>query len=522
MVDPPHRGIGITVAGQLPNYTEFPQGSSPSPTLLWKITIVESVAKKIMIVKRGVNIELPYKKSNRKGLKKGSLPDNIGNRKKKRLPVTKQAKREYINELRARYRAARKLEQGSILDEMEKVTTYHRKYLIRALNRRVESSSSKRTPTVGRPSLYDAPELTAFLKYLWHATNQACGKRLKSILPQWLPWYEEASGIRLSLVHQVLLTRMAHTTIDRLLADERSHYRFGKGRATTKPGTLIKKRIPIKTEQWKEKRPGFLEVDTVAHCGSSMAGMFVYSLNTVDIGSGWVEPRAVWGKGELNVLEALRNIEQALPFRLRGVDADNGGEFINHHLETYLRGRKRRVEYTRSREYKKNDNAHIEQKNWTHIRQTFGYERIDNPTVVAAMNALYANEYSLLMNFFLPSVKLQHKHRIGSTIVKKHDAPLTPCQRLLASRSLSKETTLRLRKLQQSLNPFLLHRTIQQKVKLILQQRSLAPTSTSRPSRPSEPQPAMIQKNQMLLYSRRRPAHHPHIHPPKNLQTQEN
>jgi len=411
-----------------------------------------------------------------------------------------------------------KLEQGSLLDEMVKVTKYHRKYLIRALNRLRESSSPTGTPSRGRPSVYHAPELVAFLKYLWHATNQACGKRLKSILPQWLPWYEEASGIRLSLVHQVLLTRMAHTTIDRLLAEERSHYRFGKGRATTKPGTLIKKRIPIKTEQWKEKRPGFLEIDTVAHCGSSMAGMFVYSLNTVDVGSGWVEPRAVWGKGELNVLEALCEIEQTLPFRLRGVDADNGGEFINHHLETYLRGRKRRVEYTRSREYKKNDNAHIEQKNWTHIRQTFGYERFDNPKVVALMNDLYANEYSLLMNFFLPSVKLLHKERIGSKIVKKHDIPLTPCERLLASRSLPEEAKLRLRKLQQSLNPFLLHKTIQHKVKLILLQRSLGPQSVSVPSKPTS---AVVRKNQMLINSRRRPTHLRHIQPSSNLQTQE-
>jgi hypothetical protein len=432
--------------------------------------------------------------------------------------VTKQAKREYINEQRPRYRAAMKLEQGVLLDEMVKVTKYHRKYLIRALNKRPESDSPTMRSDqafivrkkVGRPSIYDAPELTEFLRYFWHATNQACGKRLKCVLPQWLPWYEQATGIRLSLVHQVLLTRMTHTTIDRLLAEERSHYRIGKGRATTKPGTLIKKRIPIKTEQWKEKRPGFLEIDTVAHCGTSMAGMFVYSLNTVDVGSGWVEPRAVWGKGELNVLEALRDIEQAIPFRLRGIDADNGGEFINHHLEKYLRGRKRSVEFTRSREYKKNDNAHIEQKNWTHIRQTFGYERFDNPQVVKLMNDLYAHEYSLLMNFFLPSVKLQEKQRIGSKIVKKHDRPHTPCQRLLVTRSLPDETKHRLRKLQQSLNPFLLHKIIQQKVKTILNQRSLGPQSLPTFPRLTTPQSAIIRKNQMLRNSRRRPSHQFH------------
>lgn len=418
----------------------------------------------------------------------------MGNRNEMRLPVTKQAKREYINEQRCRYRqAATRHEQRVMLDEMMQVTHYHRKYLIRVLSKkRVESNCSRRSrssivvaggngsvkTTAGRPPVYDAPEFIAFLRYLWHATNQACGKRLKSVLPLWLPWYEQATGVRLSLLHQTLLTRMAHSTIDRLLAEERSHYRIGKGRATTKPGTLqIRKRIPIKTDQWMEKRPGFLEVDTVAHCGTSMAGMFVYSLNTVDVGSGWVEARAVWGKGERGVLEALTSIEQALPFRLRGVDCDNGGEFINHHMEKYLRGRKRSVEYTRSREYNKNDNAHIEQNNWTHIRQLLGYERFDNPGVITPMNDLYAQEYSLLMNFFLPSVKLQDKQRVESKIVKRHDQPQTPCQRLLSSPMIPEQTKLRLRHLQHSLNPFLLHTTVRQKIKEILTQRSLVSPS---------------------------------------------
>lgn len=429
--------------------------------------------------------------------------------------MTKQAKREYINEQRIRYRSAMKSEQGALLDEMVRVTRYNRKYLIRALSKKPAPGSSRvgskatSSAKAGRPPSYHAPELTQFLRYFWHATNQACGKRLKAVLPQWLQWYEKATGIRLSLLHQVLLTRMTHTTIDRLLADERSRYRFGKGRASTKPGTLIKKNIPIKTDQWQEKRPGFLEIDTVAHCGTSLAGLFVYSLNTVDIGSGWVEPRAVWGKGELNVLEAFRSIEESLPFGLRGVDADNGGEFINYHLEKYLRGRTRKVEFTRSRAYKKNDNAHIEQKNWTHIRQTFGYERFDNPRVVDLMNDLYAHEYSLLMNFFLPSVKLLEKVRIGSKIVKKHDVPRTPAQRLLASRSVPDETKDQLRKLQKSLNPFLLHQIIRNKVKLILRQRTLAPQASPSPLR--KPNSTIRQRNELLKNSRNRL---PRIRPP--------
>ena len=383
--------------------------------------------------------------------------------------------------MKARYhQTTSRHEQGQILDEVVNVCGVHRKHVIRVFNAKPRPKYPKalydgQKRKTGRPKQYDAPEILAFLRCVWHATNQACSKRLHSALPLWLSKYEEDSGIALSLEQQVLILRMSHSTIDRLLATERAKYRVGKGRATTKPGTMLKKRIPIKTNQWDEHRPGFLEVDTVAHCGTSAAGTFVLTLNTVDIASGWVEPRAVWGKGETGVVEALESIEKALPFRLRGCDSDNGSEFINHHLEKYLTGRKRPVEYTRSRDYQKNDNAHIEGRNWTHIRQYFGYERFDNPNVVSIMNDLFKNEYSLLVNFFLPSVKLQQKERIGSKIIKRHDKPMTPCDRLLASRYVSTEKKQWLKEQQRRLNPFLLHRIVQRKIKLILRERSLRP-----------------------------------------------
>ena len=395
--------------------------------------------------------------------------------------MTKLSKKEYINEMRSRYRVAERREQTKLLNEIVHVCGFNRKYLIRVLNKK----PSPQYPTalyggpkkkVGRPKHYDAPEILAFLLRVWHASNQACSKRLKYVLHLWLPKYEDATGIVLSLEHQVLILRMSHSTIDRLLADERRHYRVGKGRVTTKPGTLLKKRIPIKTNQWDEHRPGFLEVDTVGHCGSSTAGMFAFTLNTVDIASGWVEPRAIWGKGEKGVVKAFESIEHSLPFTLRGFDSDNGSEFLNHHMETYLIGRKRPPEYTRSREYKKNDNAHIEGRNWTHIREYLGYQRFDNPDVVSFMNDLYANEYSLLLNFFLPSVKLQQKERIGSKIIKRHDKPTTPCDRLLASSSIPRLTKRSLTERRQLLNPFILRTIIQQKLKRIFQNCSLRPT----------------------------------------------
>jgi hypothetical protein len=398
--------------------------------------------------------------------------------------VTKQSKKEYVNEMRSRYRAASKKEQGELLDVMLSVCHWNRKYLIRALNRKPvprypEAVYGDRPKRAGRPREYHAPEILAFLECVWHASNQACSKRLEHVLHLWLPHYEEFAGVALSLEHQVLILRLSHSTIDRLLRETRRPYRVGKGRSTTKPGTLLKQRIPIKTNQWNERRPGFLEVDTVAHCGTTTAGMYANTLNSVDIASTWVEPRAVWGKGEKGVVEAFRAIEGALPFTIRGVDVDNGSEVLNHHMESYLTGRKRRPEYTRSREYRKNDNAHIEGRNWTHIRQYLGYERFDNPAVVPLMNDLYANEYSLLLNYFLPSVKLQEKERIGSKIIKRHDTPMTPCDRLLASSHITQEKKQWLRQQRASLNPFLLRRAMHEKLKRILRECSLGPQDLS-------------------------------------------
>jgi len=395
-----------------------------------------------------------------------------------RKTVTKQSKREYIEQLRPRYRQSTRQEQSKLLDEGMKVCGFHRKYLIKVLNKKrkplhPKAAYSLKGKTAGRPKLYDHPAILPFLKRLWHATEQACGKRLKFMIPDWLPWYGETTGIELPLEVHVLLTRMSAATIDRLLACERRLYRIGKGRATTKPGTLLKRHIPIQTEQWKERRPGFLEIDTVGHCGMSTAGQYVVSVNAVDLASGWTEARAVWGKGERGVLQAFQSMEKALPFPLRGFDSDNGSEFLNHHMHAYLRGRRRRVQQTRSREYKKNDNAHIEQKNWTHIRQTFGYQRFDNPDVVELMNGVYANEYSLLRNLFLPSVKLIAKERIGSKIIKRYDVPQSPSQRVLAMRSIPEQTKQRLTDLRQSLNPFLLSDTIHQKVHAVLAKVSL-------------------------------------------------
>ena len=208
-------------------------------------------------------------------------------------------------------------------------------------------------------------------------------------------------------------------------------------------GTLLRKQIPIATNQWDETRPGFIEADTVAHCGESMMGMFAFTLDCVDIATGWTEQRAVWGKGQHGGMEELKDIERHLPFALLGFDCDNGSEFLNHHLMRHFVQRRRPVKFTRSRACHSQDNAHIEQKNWTHVRQWIGYDRLDDPRVVPLLNDLYRTQWRLFHIFFVPSVKLIDKERIGSSTIKRHDLPKTPYRESsirLISQNQSKRT----------------------------------------------------------------------------------
>jgi hypothetical protein len=307
------------------------------------------------------------------------------------------------------------------------------------------------------------------LNTLWRAANLPCSKRLKAIIPLWLPFVE--FELPEEIEHH--LYTISAATIDRLMKPWRAKD-HKRGLATTKPGALVKNHIAVKTNQWDETRPGFVEVDTVAHCGASTAGMFVYTIDCVDIATGWTEQRAVWGKGERGVVEAVRSIEAALPFPLLGFDSDNGSEFLNWHLYRYLtQQRQKPVQFTRSRPYHKNDNAHVENKNWTHVRQFLGYERFDKPELVDMLNQLYTTEWRHLLNYFLPSVKLLAKERVGSKIIKKYDAPQTPVQRLLDSTQTAESTKQLLRAQLQVLNPFQLQQQVVHKIQAILKKANL-------------------------------------------------
>ena len=379
--------------------------------------------------------------------------------------MSPRSKREYTEAVHKRYKKASMREKTAILDEFCATTGYHRKYailLLRGFKRFTRPKPKKR----GRKPFYQNEAVLNPLKRIWHAANLPCSKRLKVILPLWLPGYALFFE-PLSLDAIKALKRISPATIDRLLKPARMEYKR-HGRSTTKPGTLLRRQIPVKVNQWDETRPGFLEADTVAHCGDTTAGVYVNTLDFVDIATGWTEQRAVWGKGERGVLEQIKDVELFLPFPLLGFDCDNGGEFLNYHLVRHFVQRTKPVAFTRSRAYHKDDNAHIEQKNWTHVRQWIGYDRMDHPEVATLLNDLYRTEWRWFHNFFCPSVKLISKERVGSKTIKRHDSPKTPYQRIMESPHVPDTVKESLTKELAGLNPFVLRKAMEAKLNKII------------------------------------------------------
>jgi len=371
----------------------------------------------------------------------------------------------YLRTERLRYRRSNRAMKKRILDEFCETHGYHRKAAARLLRQAPISVRKAKKP--GKKKTYEPAVLLEPLKKIWLATDQMCGKRLQRALPLWLPHYQKHHEPLLEAISTQLLS-MSAATIDRLLKPVK--VRYGKGLSGTKPGSLLRKHIPISTNQWDSKHVGFMEADTVAHCGTSLMGNFVWSITLTDIFSGWTEMRAAWNKGAAGIIEGIQDIETHLPFAIKGFDCDNGSEFLNWHLVRYFTERpeqRQSIQFTRSRPYHSNDNAHVEQKNWTHVRQVFGYHRFDNPKLVKLMNDLYANELSLLFNFFHPCIKLIDKVRIESRIKKKYDKAHTPYQRLMASDCLTLEQKKTLQDKFITLDPFDLQKTIQKKLKLL-------------------------------------------------------
>ena len=375
--------------------------------------------------------------------------------------MSKSTRNEILQKLRRRYQTAGQTHKRKLLDQAQELLGYHRKSAIRALG----AAPVVRGPVIltGRPIHYDAGLLLPWLRPIWQATDYACGRRLVAMLPEWIPAFEQHERRLPTEVREKLL-QASGRTLDRLLSPLRL---AGAGRSLTRPGTLLRQQIPIRGSVWEEDKAGWLEVDTVALCGGSVAGEFVWMLDGVDYATTWVEVRAMWGRGQQGTLAALQDVEANLPFSLLGLDSDNGGEFLNHHVLHWLQKRPQPVFMTRSRPFKKDDNAHVEQKNWTHIRQCFGYERHDNPEVVEPMNTLVKGAYGQLLNYFHASLKLDRKERTAGKTRRIYGDAQTPLARVLASDEVSAATKERLRQHKASLNPFALKQTVDQSLKTI-------------------------------------------------------
>lgn len=370
----------------------------------------------------------------------------------------------------ARYKKVGKAKKGKILDEFVESSGYTRKYASWILahwgtrvqgvidGSRVVFVVGKRNikPRSGRPKVYD-DAFRAELTRLWCQFDCLCGKRFVAFLRPLVDTLRDLGELNVDDQTRVKLLTVSPATVDRLLKNERTKNQI-KGSSLTRPGSLLKRQIPIRTfADWNDVVPGFLEADLVAHDGGSAYGTFLCTLTLTDVDSGWTEPIGILNKAQKHVFPALQEARQRLPFPVLGLDTDNGAEFLNHHLIRYCE--QERITFTRSRPYRKNDNCFVEQKNNSVVRRSVGYYRFESEAALMVLNALY-QRLRLLINFFIPSSKLLEKTRIGSKIVRRHDVPTTPYQRLLASHHVDVRFKEKLKSTYASLNPVRLAKEI--------------------------------------------------------------
>lgn len=365
------------------------------------------------------------------------------------------SRRELLALVAPRYRAARGEERGRILEEFVASTGYHRKYALSVLNHPITKGAARKKRVRPRQYVFAVQQA---LVTCWRAANGICSKRLVPYLPELVRVLEHHGELHLEAQTKERLLALSPATADRLLHAERARAK-PHGLGTTKPGTLLKSAIPIRTfAEWDEAVPGFTEIDLVVHCGPTTRGEYLHSLTVTDVATGWTECVALRNRGQQSVFQALVLARERLPFPLRGIDSDNGSEFINAHLLRYCQ--EQELTFTRSRPYKKNDQAYVEQKNWSIVRQLVGYERYESASACEALAALY-EVVRLYVNFFQPSLKLVSKERVGSKVKKKYDQAKTPYQRVLESEQVSQEVKVRLRQQYATLNPVALLRQMQ-------------------------------------------------------------
>ena len=366
--------------------------------------------------------------------------------------MSKRSKRELTEEIQPRYLKAGKTEKARILDEFTAATGYHRKYAIKILRHGLKRKGYKK---VGRKKIYQG-EVVEILEKIWETCGKICSKRLHPFIPEMITVLEREGELTCNAETKTLLLSMSRSTIDRCL--QKARYTSPKGISTTKPGTLLKKMIPVRTwHDWDATRPGFMEMDLVAHCGESAAGQFIYTLTAVDVATGWTECLALPNKTQIAVSNAVRAMRLRLPFPLLGIDCDNGTEFINDLLYRYCLEEK--ITFTRSRPYKKNDQAYVEQKNWSVVRNIVGYDRFETEEDLNLLQLVY--EYlHVYVNFFQPVMKLIKKERIDGKTVKVYDVATSPYRRVLASKDVDFKYKASLSHLYVRLNPVALRNDI--------------------------------------------------------------
>ena len=371
--------------------------------------------------------------------------------------MSQKSKRELLESIRARYLRANKTEKQKMLDEFTSATGYHRKYAVRVLKNQVQKRPRWKKP--GRKAIYRGEVIQA-LENIWETYGRICSKRLQPFLPEAIKVLERCKEIELSAETKQLLLEISPATIDRCLRPVRVNSLHGL--STTKPGTLLKQAIPVRTfTAWDEEQPGFMEIDLVAHCGNTTEGQYLNTLTCTDICTGWTDVTALLRRSQQAVFEAISPLRKRLPFPLLGIDSDNGGEFINDLLYHYCLDEK--ITFTRSRPCKKNDQAHVEQKNWSVVRRTVGYDRWETEQELVLLESIY-DDLRLYINFFQPVFKLIAKEHIGNKTIRRYDTVKTPYQRVMERKDISLETKARLTNLYVRLNPAQLRRRIDENI----------------------------------------------------------
>jgi hypothetical protein len=411
------------------------------------------------------------------------------------MRLTMSERRAVVRVAAERYRKVGKKQKGQILDELVEVTGYNRWYavwLLRRHGRTIRGPGRVRLVgdlalkgKRGRRRIYDA--VLPPLRQIWAILDFICGKRLAAMLPEVIPVLERYHEIELEAMTRDRLLAISPATIDRLLAPERRKFEL-HGRSRTKPGTLLKHQIPIRTfSEWDQTRPGFVEIDLVAHDGGRAEGDYCQSLDVTDVASAWTETQAVPNKAQVWVFEALQDIRARLPFAVLGIDSDNGAEFINHQLLRYCK--EEQLTFTRGRAYQKNDGCFVEQKNYSVVRRAVGYARYEGASQLKLLNELYGC-LRLYTNYFQPVMKLKSKQRDGAKVKKTYDAPQTPYRRLLASPRTNKATRQRLQAQYAGLNPAQLKREITRLQRLLQKRLRASPRAKNASTSPARLQPS--------------------------------